>query len=81
MRATRRDRANAGQESKISFDPKLQVAAQVRERAEDYGLLIRSLSYGDTLAFCPPLIITDSEVDDMFDRLEKALDDVEARLD
>lgn len=67
--------------SKISFDPKLQVAAQVRERAEDYGLLIRSLSYGDTLAFCPPLIITDSEIDDMFDRLEKALDDVEARLD
>jgi 4-aminobutyrate--pyruvate transaminase len=67
--------------ARIGFNPELQVAAQVRERAADYGLLIRSLSYGETLAFCPPLIITESEIDDMFDRVEKALDDVEARLD
>jgi len=27
------------------------------------------------MCFCPPLVITDSEIDDMFDRYARALDD------
>ena len=30
---------------------------------------------GDALAFCPPLIINDKQVDDIFDAVEKSLDE------
>jgi 4-aminobutyrate--pyruvate transaminase len=36
---------------------------------------------GDSIAFCPPLIITESQIDDMFDRFAKALDETEAWVD
>ena len=29
---------------------------------------------GDTLAFCPPMIITEAEIDEMFAPVEAALD-------
>jgi 4-aminobutyrate---pyruvate transaminase len=34
---------------------------------------VRSLA-GDTLSLCPPLIISAHEIDEMFDRLTRALD-------
>ena len=46
------------------------------EMAEGHGLILRSLV--DSVAFCPPLIITEAQIDDMFDRFAKALDDTEA---
>jgi 4-aminobutyrate--pyruvate transaminase len=30
---------------------------------------------GDTMAFCPPLVITDNQIHEMFDKFEKALDE------
>ena len=41
-----------------------------------HGLILRSLV--DSVAFCPPLIITEAQIDDMFDRFAKALDETEA---
>jgi 4-aminobutyrate--pyruvate transaminase len=35
-------------------------------------LIVRAL--GDSVAFSPPLIITEAEIDEMFDRFEKALE-------
>ena len=35
---------------------------------------------GDTLAFCPPLIIEDKEIDQLFDRLAATLDQTLAEL-
>jgi 4-aminobutyrate--pyruvate transaminase len=32
----------------------------------------------DTIGFCPPLVITEREIDEMFDRFERALDETEA---
>jgi 4-aminobutyrate--pyruvate transaminase len=55
------------------FDPALGVAMHVGTRALDHGLITRAL--GDTVNFCPPLIITSAEIDDMFDSAAKALDD------
>jgi 4-aminobutyrate--pyruvate transaminase len=61
------------------FDPGLAFAKRVRARAEDsYRLICRSLPGVDACAFSPPLIITEEEVDEMFDRFGKALDDVTA---
>jgi len=37
-------------------------------------LIVRGL-INDTVAFCPPLIITDDQINDMFDIFERALDD------
>ena len=56
------------------FDPKDGVGAFALGRAAEHGLIVRMLK-GDSLAFCPPLIITEAEIDDMFGRFKKALDE------
>ena len=37
------------------------------------GLIVRSLA-GDSVSICPPLIIAPAEIDELFDRLGRALD-------
>jgi len=37
------------------------------------GLIVRAV-LGDAITLCPPLVITEAELDEMFDRLERALD-------
>jgi 4-aminobutyrate--pyruvate transaminase len=41
--------------------------------AEAEGLIVRSV-LGDVLTLCPPLVISESEIVDLFDRLTRALD-------
>ncbi|MFK4770923.1 aspartate aminotransferase family protein [Rhizobium sp. ZW T2_16] len=36
------------------------------------GVISRAI--GDSIAFCPPMIITDEQVDDMFDKVERGLE-------
>ncbi len=60
------------------FDPALQVGAMVDRHARRHGLIARFI--GDRIAFSPPLIITEAEVDDMAARLGRALDDATAEL-
>ncbi len=60
--------------SKELFDPQLKAGPAVMARAAEHGLLVRAL-IDDTVAVCPPLIITENQIDDLFDRLAKALDD------
>ena len=43
-------------------------------RAQQHGLITRSLS-GDVIAFSPPLIISEPEIDAMFERAQRALAD------
>ena len=58
------------------FDPGDGVGAHLAARALEYGLVIRH--WPDLVAFCPPLIITEEEIDDMLGRFGRALDDTEA---
>ena len=60
-------------ESKQAFDPARAVGAQCVRFCEARGLILRAL--GDTVAICPPLVITETQVDELFDKLEGALDD------
>ncbi|MBE7417077.1 MAG: aminotransferase class III-fold pyridoxal phosphate-dependent enzyme [Ideonella sp.] len=62
-----------------AFDPKRGVGAYFVRRAQEHGLITRSLA-GDVIAFSPPLIINDDEIDAMFDRAEQALADTLAWL-
>ena len=67
----------ADKDSTRAFDPKAAVGATAQGHAQNHGVILRALG-GDILAFCPPLIINEAEIDEMFDKVEKALDDTEA---
>ena len=62
----------ADKKTKASFDPTKAVAATIGRFCEDEGLIIRPL-LGDRIAVCPPLVITESDIEDLFDRFERAL--------
>ncbi|MEE8534654.1 MAG: aminotransferase [Kiloniellales bacterium] len=64
----------ADKETRASFPPALKAAAKVAEKAVGHGLFVRPLP-SDTIGICPPLIIDEAEIDDLFDRLGRALDD------
>ncbi|MBW2716391.1 MAG: aspartate aminotransferase family protein [Deltaproteobacteria bacterium] len=55
------------------------VGAYCMNRCHEHGLIVRNI--GDTVALCPPLIITESEISELFDRLERAIDDTLAWVD
>lgn len=48
------------------------VGAMAKQFCQDQGLLIRAVS-GNCLAFCPPLIINDEQIDEMITMFEAAL--------
>ena len=56
-----------------AFDPALGVGPFCNDRAEEHGLIIRAI--GDTMSFCPPLIISKDEIEEMIARFRLALDD------
>ncbi len=49
-------------------------ATEVFQRAFDTGLLVRAT--GDILALSPPLIVSEGQIDEMFDRVGAILDDL-----
>jgi 4-aminobutyrate--pyruvate transaminase len=63
----------ADKKTKKSFDPARQVGAAVNAFALEEGLITRPM-LSDRLAFCPPLVIDGTEIDEMFDRFARALD-------
>jgi 4-aminobutyrate--pyruvate transaminase len=63
----------ADKRSKRSFDAKAAVAPQAVRFAEEEGLIVRFLA-GDFVSGCPPLIIAPAGIDELFDRLGRALD-------
>jgi 4-aminobutyrate--pyruvate transaminase len=69
-----RDKATRAQ-----FDPPGTVGAALVARAQAHGLIVRNLA--DTIAFCPPLIITDAEIDEVLRRFERALEETAAAQD
>jgi 4-aminobutyrate--pyruvate transaminase len=63
----------ADKATKRAFDPKKGVSARAVALAQAEGLIVRNLM-GDRLAICPPLIIEHDEIEELFDRLTRALD-------
>ena len=65
----------ADKASKRSFNPKHMAGATAVNKLQELGLIVRNVQ--DSLALCPPLIITTDEIHEMFDLLEKGLDQME----
>lgn len=58
--------------TKASFEGKKGVGAKSAFYAQEEGLIVRAM--GDRVAFCPPLVISEAEIEEMFSRYERALD-------
>ncbi len=68
----------ADKSTKASFDPAQAVGPFLIKRAHHHGLILRAL--GDSIAFCPPLIISEAEIDLMFERFSLALEETLAMV-
>jgi len=69
----------ADREARRNFDPKQKVVARLTKLCEQHGVIARGLP-SDSLAFSPPLIITEAEITEMLDRVGLALDELTVQL-
>lgn len=58
--------------TKEAFDPAAKIGTRVADHALEDGLMVRAML--DSIAFTPPLIITEAEIDAVVDRFGRALD-------
>ncbi|MGH6888978.1 MAG: aminotransferase [Rhizomicrobium sp.] len=63
----------AHKESKADFPAAKAVAATVCKLMEEQGVIARPM-LGDRIALCPPLVIEEAEIDELFDRFARGLD-------
>jgi 4-aminobutyrate--pyruvate transaminase len=68
----------ADEATRQPFDPALKLGYRLAQYAQEEGLIVRAM--GDAVALCPPLIITEAEMAEMFARLDRALDKLQATL-
>lgn len=59
--------------AKTAFPSEKSVGATINKFIEDEGVIARPM-IGDRIALCPPLIINEPEIDELFDRFERGLD-------
>jgi 4-aminobutyrate--pyruvate transaminase len=65
--------------TKEQFPADRKAGQLVADRALAEGLIVRGLP-GDAVATCPPMIIDEAQIDDLFDRFERGLDAAHADL-
>lgn len=62
------------------FDPALRVGQRIMAAARERGLLVRALAEGEILAFAPPLIVTEADVDRMVEIATAAVTETADKL-
>jgi len=67
----------ADPDARTPFPPALKFGRIVEQTALRHGLIVRAI--GDAIAFAPPLIITEAEIDQMLARFAAALDEAMAQ--
>ena len=65
-------------DTKMPFDGSLSVSERIANACTDQGLICRPL--GQSIVLCPPFIMTPAHMDEMFSKLERALDGVFAEV-
>lgn len=66
----------ADRETHERFAPDRKIAFKAAAACLEEGLVVRALP-GDTIAICPPLIISEAQVDELVEKLVRGLDRVE----
>ena len=69
----------ADKAARQNFDPAIKLAARFTKLGEQHGVICRGLP-NDSIAFSPPLIITAAEIDEMLDRVGRALDELTVQV-
>ena len=62
-------------EKRVPFSASAAVGAKVAAAAMRRGLMVRALA-GDVIALCPPLVVSLDDIEEMFETLQAALDEV-----
>ncbi|MXX95941.1 MAG: aminotransferase class III-fold pyridoxal phosphate-dependent enzyme [Gammaproteobacteria bacterium] len=57
--------------TKRSFPKEMGAGQKCLHHCVEQGLIVRAL--GDVICFCPPLVISDSQIDELFDKFARAL--------
>ncbi|HDR29705.1 aminotransferase [Rhodovulum sp.] len=70
--------AVADKPTKAPFPAPLSVSERIANTCTDHGLICRPL--GQSIVLCPPFIVTEAQMDEMFDKLEAALNRVFAEI-
>ncbi|WPY95821.1 aminotransferase [Limimaricola variabilis] len=70
--------AVADKATKTPFEGHLSVSERIANACTDQGLICRPL--GQSIVLCPPFILTEGQMDEMFAKLEAALDKVFAEV-
>lgn len=65
-------------ETRTPFDGSLSVSERIANACTDQGLICRPL--GQSVVLCPPFILTEPQMDEMFEKLETALKKVFAEV-
>jgi 4-aminobutyrate--pyruvate transaminase len=61
--------------TKAPFDASLNIGGAVQDMALKHGLIVRQV--GDSIALCPPMIVTEADLREIFDRLAATMDEFE----
>lgn len=64
----------------VAFDPAEKVGVRVTRRAMELGVITRALPASDSIAFSPPFIVTEAEIDTMVSVVRQAADHVAGEL-
>jgi 4-aminobutyrate--pyruvate transaminase len=64
--------------AKTALEPVGRLGGTVAQIMQENGVISRAM--GDALAFCPPMIVTESEIDEIVDVFVAALDEARRRL-
>ena len=61
-----------GYDKSKKFEVNKKIAAQSAKVIQDNGVILRPLP-GDVIGFCPPLIISEEQVNEMFDKIDDSM--------
>ena len=56
------------------FDPEKKVGQRFAQACLNEGIIVRPLPDGDMIAFAPPLIVTQEDLDEIIERTRRAFD-------
>lgn len=68
----------ADKAARTPFAAERKAGYRLAQLAQEEGLIVRAM--GDSIGLCPPLIITRTELDDLFARLARAMERFQAEL-